>query len=126
VCEHHPTVEYRGNANPVFAFDKGIEGKDIEWSVKNHIEPDRIPPPRRTCHQQWIERVSIIVHHLYKQRGRPDWLFVMIWIRDDELLDINNIRDEEQIDHKEADKQPIVFALSERDNLVHEICSLHR
>jgi hypothetical protein len=109
--KHHPGVKNCRGTNPILSFDKRIDRQYIKRSVEKNIDPDGHLPPLRTGYEQWVKGTSIRVDQLDHGSRRPKWLLKMGWVRNDQLFDVHNIRNEKQIDHEEANKDPIHPAL---------------
>ena len=100
ICEHHAAVEDRWNTDPVFALNKRIYGCDIEWTVKDNIQPNGVFPPLWTCHQQRIKRRSIIMDHFHHWSRGPERLCKMRWVGNDKLFNIYDISDDLSLEFK--------------------------
>jgi hypothetical protein len=53
------------------------------------------------------------MYHLDQGRGRPDRLLKIGRVMNDELLNIHNIGDEENVEEKETNEDPIQLTLRE-------------
>jgi len=94
VREHQAAEEYRGDSDPFLASDKSVDRDRVEGPIKQYVQPDRILPPLRASHQEGVQSFTVLVDQANHGRGRPDRLYEMVRIRDDELFDIHDIRDE--------------------------------
>ena len=115
IRKHHPGVEDGRDADPFPAAQEGIDRHDIERSIEEHIQPDGLLPPLRAGHQERVIGGAVGMDDLQHDRRRPGRLAVLDRVRDDQLLQVNDVRDEKEIDDEKDHEQPVQAALAEGD-----------
>src|SRR5271157_2207945 len=92
IRKQHAPIKNSRNANPFFSTYECINCGTVERTVENHIQPDGVLPPLGSGHEQRIKCLPIRMDQAYHGRRWPGGLLKLIWIRNDQLLDIHGIR----------------------------------
>ena len=64
-------IDDGGNADPVLALDKSVNGKEIVRAEEYCIEPYRCFPPGWPCPLQRVETTAPPMHHVDQEWQRP-------------------------------------------------------
>ncbi len=100
VTEHHPAVDQAGRPDPFFASGEGVQRDHVKRPEEQHVDPDCGFPPGRPRDQDWIEGVAVVVDRVDHEGGRPHRIREMIGVGDDKLFEIDNVRNEQQVDRE--------------------------
>ncbi len=119
VGHHHAAPDEAPVADPVLALDEGEDRRRVEGEEEDGVDPDGGPPPGRAGHQGRVEVRAVPVDQVHEGRRRPDRVLEVAGVGDHQLLEVDDGRDEEQVQEKEPQKEVVQLPFTEGDDAPH-------
>ena len=111
IRDHDRGVDNRGDSDPFASPGVGVYGDDVEGTEEECVDPDGLAPPHGPRHEQGIVIGAEPVREVHDGPRRPNGVFEIGRVDDNELFDIEYVGDKDDVQPIEGEDGDIAFTL---------------